>query len=106
MRRADLAKLSHCSAALIRSRLVAQYSAVPSVAWEAEYFDFSKALEPNNRSVTAAQSGLRDGLQTASIDVDLPVRFQTGQEMPAERANRFQIFNRPTTFYQNKPVRD
>ena len=40
-----------------------------------EYFDFSETFEPNNRSVTAAKSGFRDGLQTASVEVDLPVRF-------------------------------
>ena len=71
-----------------------------------KHFDLTETLEPNNRSVTAAQSGYGDGLQPASVDVHLPVRFQACQKMPAESANQFQIFNRAIPVIAHIPVRD
>jgi len=38
-----------------------------------KYFDLPETLEPDDCSITACQSSIRDGLQTASVDVDLPV---------------------------------
>jgi hypothetical protein len=60
----------------------------------AEHFDFAETLEPNN-CPPATQPGFRNSFQPAPVNVDLAVRFQTRQEMPRERANQFEIFNRP-----------
>jgi hypothetical protein len=62
---------------------------------DAKHFDFAESFKPNNRAIAAAQPGIRDRLQTASVNVDLPVRFQPGQKMPPQDAHQFQIFNRP-----------
>jgi hypothetical protein len=75
-------------------KLVAQYSAVPSQGSDAEYFNFSKIFQPDDGSVTARQSGLRNCLQFAATDSNFSIFSQAGQKMPAQRATQFQVFNR------------
>ncbi len=60
-----------------------------------EYFDFSKPFEPHHCSIAAAQSGFGDRLQTASVDVDLPVRLQARQKMPRERRTNLRFSTDP-----------
>ena len=43
-----------------------------------KYFDLPETLEPDDCSITACQSSIRDSLQTASVDVDLAVCFEPG----------------------------
>ena len=59
-----------------------------------KYFDFSETFEPADCPVSATQSGFGDSLNPAAANSDLPVRFQAGQKMPAQRTTQFQILNR------------
>ena len=70
-----------------------------------EYFDLSETFEPHDGSITAAQPGIGDGLQTAPLDIDLPVRFESGQKMPTQRAHQFQVFNRSVPTVETNKLR-
>ena len=70
-----------------------------------KYFDFSETCSPTHRAIAAGQSGIGYGLQPASVDIDLPVRFQARQKMPAQRAHQFQIFNRAIPTVETNQVR-
>jgi len=58
---------------------------VPAASADTEHFDFSKPLEPHDYSIAAAQSGIGDGLPSAPVDIDLPVRLEARQKMPAHK---------------------
>src|SRR5947208_15114578 len=57
---------------------------------DAEYFDLSKIFEPDHSSISAAQSGIRDGLQRTSADSNLPILFEPGQKIPTQTETQFQ----------------
>ncbi len=52
-----------------------------------KYFDLSETLEPDQRAVPAAQSGIDNGAQTALVAFDLPIRLQARQKMSRKGAN-------------------
>ena len=72
---------------------------------DAKHFDLSETFEPHRCAVSAAQPGIRDGLQTAPLDIDLPVRFESGQKMPTQRAHQFQVFNRSVPTVETNKLR-
>lgn len=51
-----------------------------------KHFDQSETFEPNH-APRLANLNFRDGLQTRSVRIDLPIGFQARQEMPAESAH-------------------
>lgn len=92
-------RLAHCFKARRPILRRAVYGA------DAEHFDFAETFEPTNCAVSAAQPGLRNGLQTVLVDSDLPVRLQASQKVPAERATEFQVFNRAVPTIKTNQLR-